>query len=105
MAAHLGTYSMLSSPTTGTTGDRVTGERDAIPVEAVPVTDRLRVFLQTVATLPKASAVTRKALNEIVRKPNETVAAVAGRLIDAFCAATGGRNRPHAGEMSSFFWR
>lgn len=59
------------------------------------MTDWLRVFVRPKAILPEARAVTREALSEIARKPNETIAAAAGRLLCAFRVATVDRDLPH----------
>lgn len=54
------------------------------------------------AILPKARAITREALGEIARNPNETVAVAATRPTDRFRAAIVDLDRPHATEMSFF---
>lgn len=82
ITAHLGTHHLLSSPARVTVY-RITAERDDVPASEVTATDRLRVLVGTEATHPQALSVTRKALNEIVREPDEAIAAAAGGLTDA----------------------
>lgn len=99
---HLGTHDLLSSPSP-VTAYCTTGKRDEDPASKVTATDWLRVFNRTEVTHPRARAVTTKALNKNVRKLNEIIAAAAGRLTDAFRASTVHCDRPHAGEMMSFW--
>lgn len=99
IAAHIGTYHMLSCPTPLTVY-RKSGERNVILGEPDTVTGWLRVFVETEAVLRQARAVTRESPNEIARKPDETVAAAADRLIDTFRAVTVDRDRPRLSEIS-----
>lgn len=82
IAKRPGTYHLFSS-LPRVTVYRIIGERDDIPVSEVAVSDWLRLLVRTEATQTQAHAATRDALNEIARKPGETIAVAASRLNDS----------------------
>lgn len=104
IASNPGTYHIFSSATLVTTLYRITGERDDVPALEAIATDWLRAFVRTGATHPQACATIRVCINEISRKPNETIAAVASRQSGASRASIVNRDFPRANEMMSFSW-
>lgn len=100
IAAHLGIHCLLSPPTQVTLY-RITGEQDVGPTSEVTTAHSFCVFVGTEATHLQARVVTRKALSVITRRPDESVAAAAARLIAAY--ATVYRDRPQASEIM-FLW-
>lgn len=75
----------------------IVGERDLVPASRVTTTGLLRLLLGEEATHPQTRAVTRNALQEIVRNLKEPIAAAAAiRLNDACRAFVVNFNRPHA---------
>lgn len=78
------------------------GERKFVPAAKVTATDLIRLLVWEEATKPEAHAATQNEFNEIVRRPNQTIAVVATRLTDEFRASLVSHNRPHATEELFF---
>lgn len=65
---------------------RITCESDLTPAVEVTVLDLLRLLVREKATHPQAHTATGNALSEIIRNPEETIAASDTRPTDAFGA-------------------
>lgn len=83
---------------------RIMGKRDLVPAAEVTATDLLRLLVREEATRHYVRVATWDALNQIVRKPNETTAAEAIRLTHTFRTIVLNCNRPHATEALFFWW-
>lgn len=78
IAINLDSNHLFSSPTLETV-NRVTGEGDDVRASEATGTDCLHALMGTEATYPRACVATRRALDEIARKPDETIAAAGDR--------------------------
>lgn len=70
---------------------RITGVHDLVPAAEVTATDLLGLLAGGNDTHPQACAAARNMFNQIVQKLNETTAAAASRLNDAFGTPLVGR--------------
>lgn len=95
IATHRGTHRLFISPTPITVY-RITGERDPVPPCQITVTYLPRLLVGEETTYPQVRVTARNAVNEITRKPRETIAAAATWLIGALCASAVNHNHPHA---------
>lgn len=82
---------------------RITDERDEVPPDEVTATDLLR-SVEEEAIHSQAQTVTKNTPNMMFREPEETSAAAALQLIDAFRASAVNFHCPNAAERMSV-WR
>lgn len=98
VATHLGAHSLFFSPTQ-VNAYSIMGECDEALATEVTAMDFLSLLMNEEMTQLQAHAALRNALHQITREPNETIAAIASRLIDTVRASIVDRDRPHATEM------